>query len=329
MRTAMETMPEYRRSLLAAVLRRIYRGYRNQPLCVGHGLMRRAFAALIGPRQRVVLANGLRLDLDLNRVVQNTIFWLDGDVEPALEWVVRELVPPCGTMVDCGANCGFIGLLTRRLRRARVLFVEPHPRLAAAIRRNLELNGWSGDCVVVEAAASDAEGEIVLHEHPRQDGSHSVHKDWVEDGFGAGGEIRVEARTLGSVLAGLPGFERIDFLKVDTEGHDLAVLRGLGEALRPERIRAVYVELGRQREEGFRLLQGSGYEGFGVRILRRRALNRLRRGQSRGEPVAYFHPWSEGSPPPAETLWVPRGGPAAAFLSGVSAEGSRDSGHNF
>lgn len=303
-------------SPLASALRRTYRIYRNQPLCPAHGLLKRAFSLLVARRQQVRLRNGLRLELDLDRIVQNTIFWLDGDVEPALEWVVRDLLPPGGTLVDCGANCGFVGLLARQIRLAHVLFVEPHPRLAASIRRNLELNGWNDAARVIEAAASDADGEVTLHESARFDGSHSVLPDWVAGESSPGREIRVPARTLRSVLDAVPGFERVDLLKVDTEGHDVAVLRGLGDQLHPDRIRAVYIEMGRDRDEGFRRLADAGYSGYVSRSLRRRALNRLRRGQARGEPVAYFTPVPAAGPPPeTETLWVPRNSPADAFLS--------------
>ena len=314
--------PAFREAPLAALLRRLYRVYRNQPLCPAHGLLKRAFGLAVARRQQITLRNGLRLEVDLDRIVQNTLFWLDGDVEPALEWVVRDLLPPGGTLVDCGANCGFVGLLARRLRLARVLFVEPHPRLAATIRRNLELNGWSEEARVFEAAASDTEGEVVLHESTRFDGSHSILPDWVEDEPAGGREIRVPTRTLRSILDTTPGFERVDVLKIDTEGHDVAVLRGLGDRLDPGHITAVYVEMARDREEGFRLLESAGYTGFAARSLRRRHLNRLRRGQARGEPVAYFQPRTPELPPEAETLWVPRGGVLASFLTELTRRAS-------
>jgi FkbM family methyltransferase len=304
----------YQESAVAGVLRRVYCAYRNQPLCLGHGLLKRVFAAVIGRYQRVTLGNGLRMDLDLDRIVQNTVFWLDGDVEPPLEWVIHEMLPPGGTVVDCGANCGFIGLLARRQRGAKVIFVEPHPRLAATIRNNLELNGWSSDGEVVEAAASDASGEIVLHTSSKLDGSHSVIPDWVENEASPGREIRVAARTLCSILESRPSFQRVDLLKIDTEGHDVAVLRGLGEMLSPDRIGMIYAELGRDRDEAFSRLEAAGYVGFGTRTLRRSALNRLRSRQRRGVPTTFFSSWTPDCLPDAETLWVPRRGPLEAFL---------------
>ncbi|MBL9138892.1 MAG: FkbM family methyltransferase [Verrucomicrobiales bacterium] len=304
----------FQESAAADRLRRIYRAYRNQPMCLGHGLVKRVFAAMVGRYQRVTLANGLRMELDLDRIVQNTVFWLDGDVEPPLEWLLREMLPPGGTVVDCGANCGFIGLLARCSRAARVVFVEPHPRLASTIRRNVELNGWSGDCEVVQAAASDCSGEVVLHTSAKFDGSHSLLPNWVEDDRADGCEIRVASRTLRSILEERPGFRPVDLLKVDTEGHDLAVLRGLGDALSPDRITMIYAELGRDRDEAFGRLESAGYEGFAARTLRRSALNRLRRRSLEGVPTTFFTTWTPDRPPSAETLWVPRGGPLGRFL---------------
>ena len=151
--------PAASESVLAESLRRWFRAYRYAPISPAHGLVRRLFRSLIARHQRVRLRNGLRLELDLASVVQQAIFWLDGDYDLPLQWVIRELLPLGTACVDCGANCGYIGLLARRFREAPVWFVEPHPRLAAEVRRNVTLNGWDRDCTVVEAAASDHDGE--------------------------------------------------------------------------------------------------------------------------------------------------------------------------
>src|SRR5438046_2176227 len=124
------------------------------------------------------LRSKLRLQLDRIKENQNTIFWQDGDIEVQLYWAIRELMPLGGTFVDCGANCGLMGLLARRYRRARVLFIEPHPRLAQTIEANIELNEFAGSCELTQCAVSDRNGEADFYEDLRADGSHSIHKDW-------------------------------------------------------------------------------------------------------------------------------------------------------
>ena len=311
--------PAATESGLATSLRRFFHYYRHLPVSVGHSLLRRSLRALLKRHQIITLHNGIRLQVDLDRVVQHTIFWLDGDMEPQLEWVIRELLPIGGTCVDCGANCGLIGLLARRLRGAEVLFVEPHPRLADDVRRNIELNRWEHACRLVEAAASDTAGEATLFESVDYDGSHSLLADWIKNKPGRP-QIKVRMTTLKSILREHSKFERVDLLKVDAEGHDLAILRGLGDWLDPRRIPVIYVELARDREEGIQLLESSGYAGFGYRQLRRKPMRRLMARYGSGEPVAVFHPLRRTPDFTGESLWVGAGSGQAGFLKAVAAD---------
>jgi hypothetical protein len=82
--------------------------------------------------------------------------------------------------------------------------------------------------------------------------------------------------------------ERIDFLKIDTEGHDHAVLTGLGEHLSPARVPRVYVETGPALEPIAALMRARGYEGFSAL---RHPLNQLwarRRAEADGALPRHF-----------------------------------------
>ena len=157
-------------------VRRFFRTYRNGPVRIGHSFIRRMLDPIIGRNQEIQLRSGLKLFLDMSKGNQNAIFWHDGDVDIHQYSAIRELVPLGGLFVDCGANCGLMGLLARQYRQADVIFFEPHPRLAESIRTNIRLNGFSDGCEVVEAAVSDAVGEITFYENSLSDGSHSVHQ---------------------------------------------------------------------------------------------------------------------------------------------------------
>ncbi len=310
------SQPDITESALAEFLRRTFRAYRNLPLSPGHALLRRLFRAVIARHQRIHMRNGIRLVVDLDSVVQHTIFWMDGDMEPQLEWAVREFLPAGGTCVDCGANCGYIGLFSRRMRSARVVFVEPHPVLAATVRRNIAVNGWEAHCAVVEAAASDKEGSAQLFESPDYDGEHSLLQDWAGNRKQVRG-VDVRLTTLPKIFAE-QGLGRIDLLKVDTEGHDVSVLRGLGAELRPDRIRVLYTELGRNRDEGIRLLQAAGYEGYAYLPRRGKELRRLIDGYREDRPLMLFTPLAQATDAHAETLWLPKGGPEVAHMAALA-----------
>ena len=297
-------------------VRRGYRAYRYAPVSPAHGLVRRLAGALVGRRHRIRLRSGIWMEIDLASEIQQTLFWTDGDYEPQLHWVVRELVPTGAQVVDCGANTGIIGLVARRFRSSPVSFIEPHPRLAETVRRNVALNGWESSCRIVEAAASDTVGEAVLYENAEEDGAHSLDAGWVGGPLGAR-QFRIRKAPLPDLLGDLPNGP-IGLLKIDAEGHDREVLEGLGAWLDPARIGALYVELGGDdRVRGADLLRRAGFTGFGQRPLRPRQQRAILRRLYAGEPAVLFEPIPPSSMPEGETLWVPMGGAVARHLGQI------------
>ena len=116
---------------------------------IGHSLFKRFLGLWLGREQEICLRSGLKLRLDLSKKAQAGIFWYDGDADVALSWAIRELVPVGGVFIDCGANCGLMGLLACQCRQAQVIFIEPHPRLA----RSIEANRGSAAQAVVQHRA--------------------------------------------------------------------------------------------------------------------------------------------------------------------------------
>jgi len=308
-----ELTPAAEESRGVRLLRQSFQRYRDGSIRIGHPFLRRLLRTGIPQRQCIRLHDGLRLDLDLTIPLQETAFWTDGDLEPQLSWAIREFLPPNGVFVDCGANFGLFGLEARLHRQARVIFIEPHPRLVATIRRNLELNGWSADCQVLEVAASDAPGTAELFLSITNDGAHSLLGDWHRASQNDP-TLKVPVVTLAAALWDQLGIRRVDFIKIDTEGQDLKVLRGLGAKLSPEFITCLYTELGRDRDEAIQLLQSRGYAGFAVRKFRSGVdTRRAARRAEQGVPTAFFVP-TENFDSDAEVLWCPKDSPPAKRL---------------
>ncbi len=149
--------------------------------------------------------------------------WFDG--EPELRQLASWVRP--GTVaLDVGANRGIWSWHMRRLG-AHVHAFEPNPKLARQLRAALP------EVSVHACALSDREGEAELR--------FPVVRGVVYDGWATvetanrfatlatEGERRVPIR-----LRRLDEFRlaRVDFVKIDVEGHELAVLRGGEETLR-------------------------------------------------------------------------------------------------
>jgi FkbM family methyltransferase len=104
----------------------------------------------------------------------------------------------------------------------------------------LAARGFPPSVVLNRLALSDAEGEAVIH--ARSASLHSRRlspRDAAPDGEGE----TVRLTTL-SAYCEQRGIEEIDLLKIDAEGHDLAILHGGEAMIREGRIRRIQFEYG-------------------------------------------------------------------------------------
>jgi FkbM family methyltransferase len=170
------------------------------------------------------------------------------------------LVVKPALIFDVGANIGqSAAKFRRRFPAARILCFEPSAASAARIRaRRLR------DVAVHEVALGSAAARATLARGHDPAIFHIAAAD--EE---AAETIAVE--TLDAFCAA-QAIERIDFLKIDTEGHDLEVLKGAAGMLAAGRIAAIQVEAGLNPDNRFHVpfevlkayLEGHGYRLFGI-----------------------------------------------------------------
>jgi FkbM family methyltransferase len=137
-------------------------------------------------------------------------------------------------IVDCGANVGFSTVFFKALYPdARILAIEAEPGTCGWLRRNVEGNGLRG-VEVRQAAVADRDGTVTLFTPASDPGSmtSSVRNEWAR---GAGAEV--PAVRLSTLIR-----EPVDFLKLDVEGAEYAVLRELVASGAVERIREMAIE---------------------------------------------------------------------------------------
>jgi FkbM family methyltransferase len=185
--------------------------------------------------------------------------------EPALQRWVLALAPGGEVHVaDVGANVGrwSRSLLTAaaaagRARDIRLHAFEPDAGAYAGLERIL-----GGTSAVLNAAAvSDRPGESDFHVVAPGAGTNSLHR---APGVTAATEtVRTTTLDAYAAEAGIPCFALV---KVDTEGHDLAVLRGARGLLAGHRIAVVQFEYNHRwvfarafLRDAFDLLAGLGY----------------------------------------------------------------------
>jgi FkbM family methyltransferase len=200
-----------------------------------------ALLAVVGPaRRRVVTATplGVRLWLDpLNRLGMSLA---QGPFEEPVVQALERHLAPGAVFLDIGANEGVHSVYAACLVGAAgaVLAVEPQSRLQAVIERNFALNGLRNYRLWACALSDHDDATLALNLYPGLNtGASSVVARYR---FCRSSE-RVRTKTATALIAE-SSVDRVDLVKVDVEGYEPEVVRGLLPALRERRVRALMVD---------------------------------------------------------------------------------------
>lgn len=158
---------------------------------------------------------------------------LDGYWEIWLTQFFARLIKPGMTVVDVGANAGYYSLLFGDAvgSDGKVIAVEPLPDNVDILRRSIELNGHSGKTQLHQVALGDqAAGTVNLYVPPGEPKNATLVSTPVD------GSIAVEMTTLDHLTEKLAA---VDFIKIDAEGAEEAILNGMTETIRRHSPRVV------------------------------------------------------------------------------------------
>ncbi len=160
---------------------------------------------------------------------------LDGYWEMWLTMIMARAIKPGMRVVDIGANYGYYALLMADLvgPEGRLTAVEPNPVARDLLERSLVLNGLDlRTRVVAAAAAASTEGTAELFVPDNEPKNASIVADPALIASGAGTVTTVPLWSLDEAAKDLG---RIDFIKIDAEGAEDAILAGMRETLRSDR----------------------------------------------------------------------------------------------
>jgi FkbM family methyltransferase len=170
-------------------------------------------------------------------------------------WITRALartVRPGWHCLDVGANHGYYTLVMADGAgpEGRVVPIEPTPKLAELLRQTLDVNGFP-DVEVLQKAASDADGktlQLVIPAH------RSLNAHLVESVAPTEDSVAVESVTIDAITRDWP---RVDLIKIDVEGAEESVWRGMEQTISRNREVIVVLELNVDRYEDPRRFLGT------------------------------------------------------------------------
>jgi FkbM family methyltransferase len=152
---------------------------------------------------------------------------LDGFWESWVTLAVARLILPDWRCVDVGANHGYytVMLADAAGENGHVLAVEPNPKLAALIKLSLEVNGFQRRASVLEKAGFDTDSKRASLVVPRNRGMNAT---LCRKATPADDVIEIETITIDEATKEWP---QVDFIKIDAEGAEAAIWRGMRETL--------------------------------------------------------------------------------------------------
>lgn len=160
-------------------------------------------------------------------------YW--GTVERGLGQRFRESLRPGMTVVDIGANIGIYTLHAARAvgNSGRVFSFEPTPRTFGILQGNVDANGFAARVDLRSVAVLDERTTMPLYVQDVRCGLNSL---YAEEG---GRSVMVETISLDEALADVP---RIDLIKIDAEGAEPRILRGMRRIITANPRLQIFVE---------------------------------------------------------------------------------------
>ena len=183
-----------------------------------------------GPR--VLRRRGLLIESDLAVDDVGWTLYSYGCLDYWDERAIRHMLVPGSCCFDIGAHIGYYSLLLSKWvgKNGRVFSYEPVPYTYSFLERNLGRN----DALNVnahQAAIGDRNGSV------RMAAETGARLGWstVADS----GNLDVRCTTVDSEIQRI-GLERLDFIKIDTEGFEFQVLAGAESAIRQMRPKIMF-----------------------------------------------------------------------------------------
>jgi FkbM family methyltransferase len=184
--------------------------------------------------RRIIVRGGIKYEIDLSEGIDLSIF-LFGNFQKHVSKIEYLSIPPDAVIFDVGANCGAMSLqYAQSFPSGRIYAFEPTHYAYSKLLKNLELNP--------ELAEHITAVQSFISSQTSQQPDIKAYSSWKVGGDTKGNRHRIHGGTTESA-EGVPsvslddfcaqnGIEKLYFIKIDTDGHELEVLKGAQQVIR-------------------------------------------------------------------------------------------------
>jgi len=178
----------------------------------------------------------LAVEPDFNSLVTSVLLaesdWFEYEIE---FW--RDSIEEGMVVIDIGANVGVYTFSAARRVGAngKVIAVEPLPKCIDLLKETCHLNNFS-NVLICESAVSNQVGKVKFSTDKKNETNQVLLEEKTPDQVNT---ITVDALTLDTIPT-MYNLEKIDFIKIDAEGHEMQVFHGATEVLKVFKPKIMY-----------------------------------------------------------------------------------------
>ena len=137
--------------------------------------------------------------------------------------MIKQQIKKGNNVIDIGANIGYFTLLFAKLvgPDGKVFAFEPDPTNFSILKKNIEVNNYN-NVILSQKAISDKTESTKLFLCKFSNGMNRTYDSNLCDK-----SLDIESTTLDNFLNQINFSGKIDFIKIDTEGSEIKVLKGI------------------------------------------------------------------------------------------------------
>ncbi len=195
-----------------------------------------------GKKSRIITRNKIMYEVDLSEGINLSLF-LFGSFQDHVSKSKLLSIPADGVILDVGANFGLMSLpFAQLVPQGKVFSFEPTHYALEKLRRNISLNPELAKRIEVIntfVSATSTETSTIKAfaswkvNNEREKDLHPTHLGAIKNTDGVG------SVTLNDFCK-TRNLTRVDFIKIDTDGHEYEVLQGAGEAIAKYRPQVIF-----------------------------------------------------------------------------------------
>lgn len=191
----------------------------------------------VGKNYKLEIVQGSRMYLHLHDTGISRELIMHKIREPASTKEIQRILRKGDIVMDIGANIGYYALMEARIvgEMGKIYAYEPVPNNVELLKKNIEVNHYE-NIEVFSTALGDRDGTSEIH-LSEQSNWHSMSDLLTSDKVN---KMPVEVLTVDKALENK---DFPNFIRMDVEGYEIKIIRGMESTLKNSKLRRLFIEL--------------------------------------------------------------------------------------